>query len=57
MPNRFYPVDIEYDQAEEHSMEIDSNQPSKLAKPVQDLIKMIFDVNTMKQVMLEFEVS
>lgn len=29
---------------------------SKLAKPVQELIKMIFDVESMKKAMVEFEV-
>lgn len=29
---------------------------SKLDKPVQDLIKMIFDVESMKKAMVEFEV-
>lgn len=30
---------------------------SKLLKPVQDLIKTIFDVESMKKAMVEFEVS
>lgn len=30
---------------------------SKLAKPIQDLIKMIFDVESMKKAMVEFEVG
>lgn len=30
---------------------------SKLAKPVQELIKMIFDVESMKKAMVEFEVK
>jgi hypothetical protein len=29
----------------------------KLAPPVQELVQLIFDVNLMKQVMLEFEVG
>lgn len=29
---------------------------SKLAKPIQELIKMIFDVESMKKAMVEFEV-
>ena len=35
----------------------DSGISCKLAVPVQELIKLIFDVKLMKQVMLEFEVS
>lgn len=30
---------------------------SQLAKPVQDLIRLIFDVESMKKAMVEFEVS
>lgn len=33
-----------------------SGTKSKLAKPVQELIKMIFDVESMKKAMVEFEV-
>jgi len=31
--------------------------PCKLAEPVQELVKLIFDVKLMKKVMMEFEVS
>ena len=39
-------------------MKLDANAGanSTLAKPVQDLIKMIFDVESMKKAMVEFEV-
>lgn len=30
---------------------------SRLAKPVQDLIRMVFDVESMKKAMVEFEVG
>ena len=30
---------------------------SKLAKPIQELIKMIFDIESMKKAMVEFEVK
>ena len=32
------------------------NTESKLPKPVQDLVTMLFDVDIMKKVMLEYEV-
>ncbi|KAB0391481.1 hypothetical protein E2I00_011328, partial [Balaenoptera physalus] len=41
-PKKFYPLEIDYGQ-------------SKLPKPVQDLIKMIFDVESMKKAMVEYE--
>ncbi|KAK3745682.1 hypothetical protein QZH41_019013, partial [Actinostola sp. cb2023] len=57
-PNRFYPLEIDYGQDDvdlkKHSIEPGSQ--SKLAKPVQNVIKMIFDVESMKQAMVEFEV-
>lgn len=34
-----------------------SGTKSRLAKPVQELIRMIFDVESMKKAMVEFEVS
>jgi hypothetical protein len=37
--------------------EVPPSIPCKLAPPVQELIQLIFDVNLMKQVMLEFEVG
>lgn len=35
---------------------VNDNVPSKLPKPVQDLISLIFNVTTMKNVMMEMEV-
>lgn len=57
IPGRFYPVEIDYggDQALSN-LEI-SDKPSKLPKPVQDLIRLIFDVKSMQKVMLEFELD
>ena len=34
-----------------------SSSTSKLAKSVQDLVRLIFDVESMKKAMLEFEVT
>lgn len=57
IPDRFYPVDVDYEQTDENTLKIEeSSEPSKLAKPVQDLVKLIFDISSMKKVMLEFEV-
>lgn len=35
----------------------ESNYESKLSKPLQELIRMIFDVDIMRKVMMEFEVN
>ena len=37
-------------------LDANAGSNSKLSKPVQDLIRMIFDVDSMKKTMLEFEV-
>lgn len=47
-------------QQEDDDKPLNAEHPSsscKLAPPVQQLIQLIFDVNLMKQVMLEFEVG
>ncbi|XP_022914189.2 poly [ADP-ribose] polymerase [Onthophagus taurus] len=55
VPGMMYPIDVEY--VEDNKMEIDTEVPSKLDTPIQDLIKFIFDINSMKNVMLEFELD
>ena len=56
-PNCYYPVDIDYG-GDQPIPELDSKKSSsKLAKAVQDLICMIFDVQKMKEQMLEFELD
>ena len=37
-------------------LDANAGSNSKLSKPVQDLIRMIFDVDSMQKAMLEFEV-
>uniref|UniRef100_A0AAQ4Q8P8 Poly [ADP-ribose] polymerase n=1 Tax=Gasterosteus aculeatus aculeatus TaxID=481459 RepID=A0AAQ4Q8P8_GASAC len=58
-PNKFYPLEIDYGQDEEavKRLTASSGTKSKLAKPVQELIKMIFDVESMKKAMVEFEID
>uniref|UniRef100_A0A7R8Z663 Poly [ADP-ribose] polymerase n=1 Tax=Timema douglasi TaxID=61478 RepID=A0A7R8Z663_TIMDO len=57
-PKKFFPIDIDYED-ESSSLKLDSKSTveSKLAKPVQDLVQMLFDINTMKKVMIEFELD
>lgn len=62
-PNKFYPLDIDYSsggQAEEEEkavslqgIELDSS----LHPAVQDLVRLFFDVESMKKAMMEFEVQ
>lgn len=57
VPGRLYPLDLDYGEEDEAKLNIDLHIPSKLAKPVQDLIQLIFNVDNMKKVMLEFELD
>ncbi|KAJ8919846.1 hypothetical protein NQ315_006375 [Exocentrus adspersus] len=56
IPGKMYPIDIDYGDADQNNLAIVDSE-SKLAKPIQDLIRMIFDVNTMKKLMAEFELD
>ncbi|XP_076286203.1 poly-(ADP-ribose) polymerase [Lasioglossum baleicum] len=56
VPQKMYPVDV--DHGEEVSAQLlDSDIKSELEKPVQDLIRMLFDEQNMKKVMAEFEID
>ncbi|CRK91707.1 CLUMA_CG005353, isoform A [Clunio marinus] len=54
----YYPVEVDYDDGSKAAKVNElSKIPSKLPKPTQDLINMLFDVNLMKQTMMEFELD
>lgn len=57
-PNKFYPLELDYGQDDEEltSKMAEAGSKSTLALPVQELVRMIFDVETMRQAMMEFEV-
>lgn len=50
-------MDIDYAEEEEVRKLTESSVKSNLVTPVQDLIKLLFDVNMMKQMMLEFDLD
>uniref|UniRef100_A0A7J7RUZ3 Poly [ADP-ribose] polymerase n=1 Tax=Myotis myotis TaxID=51298 RepID=A0A7J7RUZ3_MYOMY len=58
-PKKFYPLEIDYGQDEEavKKLTVNPGTKSKLPKPVQNLIKMIFDVESMKKAMVEYEID
>ncbi|KAG8550183.1 hypothetical protein GDO81_027891 [Engystomops pustulosus] len=58
-PNKFYPLEIDYGQEDDVVKKLSegAGAKSKLAKPIQELIKMIFDVESMKKAMVEFEID
>lgn len=56
MPNAYFPVEVDYgDEKTGPSLALD--EKSDLPLPVQKLILHIFDINVMKQTLLEFEVT
>lgn len=56
-PGKYYKLDIDYGEEREVKKLVESNVKSKLAQPVQNLIKLLFDVNEMKKMMLEFQLD
>lgn len=58
-PKKFYPLEIDYGQDEEavKKLTVNPGTKSRLPKPVQNLIKMIFDVESMKKAMVEYEID
>lgn len=58
-PGLFYPIDVKFDEvADETDVQAPVEEiPSKLTAPVQDLIRLMFDVDRMKKVMLEFDLD
>lgn len=59
VPGCWYPLDIDYGQDEEKTAAkpLVAGSKSKLPKPVQELVALIFDVDTMKKSLVEFEID
>ena len=57
-PGKFYPLEIDYGQEEGtvSTLGASAGSSSRLAPQIQELIRLIFDVESMKKAMLEFEV-
>ncbi|XP_050521530.1 poly [ADP-ribose] polymerase [Daktulosphaira vitifoliae] len=56
-PGKKIPVDTNYGQDETKSLDVVSELQSKLPEPVQKLIRLLFDVESMKKAMYEFELD
>ncbi|XP_048213481.1 poly [ADP-ribose] polymerase 1 [Perognathus longimembris pacificus] len=58
-PKKFYPLEIDYGQDEEavKKLAVSPGTKSKLPKAVQELVGMIFDVESMKKAMVEYEID
>jgi len=59
VPNKFSPLDIDYGADDETTLKLDDSAGSRSGLPdaVQKLIRLIFDIESMKKAMLEFEVK
>ncbi|XP_049283298.1 poly [ADP-ribose] polymerase [Anopheles funestus] len=57
MPGMFYPIEIDYSETKTKRLAENSAFKSKLAPAVQELVRMLFDVDAMNRVMLEFELD
>ena len=58
VPGKFYPLDLDYGQDNEELKKLEiSKSTSKLDKSIQKLITMIFDIESMKKAMVEFEID
>ncbi|CAF4279801.1 unnamed protein product, partial [Rotaria magnacalcarata] len=63
VPNKLYPLEIDYgqhdnsDQIEKSLNDPNSKNPSRLSQPVQDLIRLIFNVGTMEHTLLSFDID
>ena len=58
-PNKFYPLEIDYgtEEGAESAVSLkDIGSKSTLHPAVQELVRLIFDVESMKKAMMEFEV-
>lgn len=58
IPGKFYPIDVDYrDDEKVQKIAEKSSIPSKLPERTQNLVKMLFDVNSMKQTMMDFKLD
>ena len=56
IPGKFYPLEIDYGGDDDAPNLTDAGSKSKLDPAIQSIIRMIFDVQAMKQSLLEMEV-
>ena len=57
VPGKFYPLEMDYGDDNDAIVTLNAaGSNSKLAPEIQDLVRMIFDIESMKKAMMEFEV-
>lgn len=52
-----YPIDIDYAEDVKVDLSAEHSIKSALPKPVQDIVKIMFDIDTMKRTMMEFDLD
>ncbi|CAG9783197.1 unnamed protein product [Diatraea saccharalis] len=57
VPDRYYPIDVDYGEDEATKKVMREDKSCTLPLPLQKLIQLIFDVESMKKVLLEFELD
>ena len=58
VPGKMFPLEMDLGQDSENIKKLElSKSKSKLAKPIQELITMIFDIESMKKALVEFEID
>eukprot|EP00117_Sycon_ciliatum_P025830 scpid32102/ scgid21352/ Poly [ADP-ribose] polymerase 1; NAD(+) ADP-ribosyltransferase 1; Poly[ADP-ribose] synthase 1 len=58
---KFYPLEIDYGQDNEDlkkmKLKVQPGSKSKLARPIQELVEMLFDIEKMESALIEFEID
>ena len=57
LPNKLYPLEIDYGESIDQNHLNDSKVSSRLTTPVQDLVRLIFNVENMEQTLLSFDID
>lgn len=57
VPGLMYPIDIDYTEEAKVDLSAEHSVKSKLPKPVQEIVKLMFDIDNMKRTMLEFDLD
>ncbi|XP_010038006.2 poly [ADP-ribose] polymerase 1 [Eucalyptus grandis] len=56
-PGRFYPLDIDYGVSKQATKKTSDDADSQLAPPLKELMRMLFNVETYRSAMMEFEIN
>ena len=54
---KFYPLEVDYGEDEISTFKLETSVDSRLPPEIQQLVRMIFDLESMKKAMSQFEVT